>query len=185
MFSDIPRLLAPHGSGSCPVKRRKLQPVQNSISNSMAILLGLATSLLLLSACQTPASKPPSSDQKTSQSALSRPTPESGSGKSSSTEANNAAAEFRLRAYGAMREDEYKQANRLLNRAIRLAPREAQNYLALAKLRLLEKNISQAEQLAGKGLALNPDQATRAALQDVLRQTDETRKAKVDAADPA
>ena len=59
-------------------------------------------------------------------------------------------------AHFASEEGLYEKAERLLDRAIRIAPRDAENYYELAKLRLLQQQPSQAAQLARRGLSLHP-----------------------------
>ncbi len=66
-------------------------------------------------------------------------------------------ATLRLDAQKANAEGLYAKAERLLDRAIRIAPRDPQNYLELAKLRLLQQQPAQAAQLARRGISLHPN----------------------------
>lgn len=126
------------------------------IERSLALVV-VITSSLVLSACQTPGSR--------------ADTPKRPSATSTVNNTNNSAAiAIRAQADDAMAKGDIAKANRLLDRALRVAPNDPKNYLALALLRLEQQRPDDARAFAEKGLTLNPDPQTRKQLDGVLKQ---------------
>ncbi len=65
---------------------------------------------------------------------------------------------------------EYRAAVALLERALRISPRDPETYYELARNHLLLENPSQALQLAQRGLSLNPSPDQRTRLEDLVEQ---------------
>lgn len=68
----------------------------------------------------------------------------------------SATDELRAQARSASRNGEFDLAERLLNRALRIAPREPLSYYELAELKLKQQQPGSALQMAKKGLSLQP-----------------------------
>lgn len=81
---------------------------------------------------------------------------------------SSAAEELRKKARSALADGDFGLAERHMQRALRIAPREAENYAQLATIRLEEDKIGEALQLARKGLTLSPDRRTRSRLEDII-----------------
>lgn len=84
------------------------------------------------------------------------------------TKRSSAAATLREKAQAAVNAGDYAMAERHMQRALRIAPKEAENYAQLATIRLEEDKTGEALQLARKGLTLSPDFQTRSQLQDII-----------------
>ncbi|MFK8018349.1 MAG: tetratricopeptide repeat protein [Pseudomonadales bacterium] len=68
----------------------------------------------------------------------------------------SATDDLRAQAQLASRTGDYDKAERLLNRALRIAPREPLSYYELAELKLKQHQPGSALQMARKGLSLQP-----------------------------
>lgn len=75
---------------------------------------------------------------------------------------------IREQAIKAISAGQFTNASRLLDRAVRLSPRQPSNYYEFARLRLKQNRPDQAQQFVTKGLSLNPDPALQAQLEGLL-----------------
>lgn len=78
----------------------------------------------------------------------------------------SATDDLRAQAKLASRTGDYDKAERLLNRALRIAPREPLSYYELAELKLKQHQPGSALQMARKGLSLQPVGRIAKKLQD-------------------
>lgn len=85
---------------------------------------------------------------------------------------------LRKQAVAAMDNEDYAQAIRLLERALRAAPRSAANYYQFARIRLKQSQPTNAIQLIDKGLSLRPEP-------ELLRQMTTLKQEATALADPA
>lgn len=81
-----------------------------------------------------------------------------------------AATALRDRASLAAEAGEHQKAIGLLERALRISPQDPQTYIALASNNLAMNQSQQAMQLARRGLSLNPTDAQRQSLQNIVDQ---------------
>ncbi len=63
---------------------------------------------------------------------------------------------------------DYRRAVTLLERALRISPRDPETYYELARMHLLLENTEQALQLAERGLSLNPSASQRTRLERLV-----------------
>lgn len=84
---------------------------------------------------------------------------------------SSAAAVLRKQANSALKDGDFAMAERHIQRALRIAPREPENYAQLAAIRLEEDKTNEALQLARKGLTLKPNARTKRKLNDIIAIT--------------
>lgn len=85
----------------------------------------------------------------------------------------SAAARLRSQARAAIAEGDNDKAIRYLERALRIAPREAQTYYDFANVRLHQQRPEEALQLARRGLELHPDLSLRNDLEQLVQLSNE------------
>ncbi len=81
----------------------------------------------------------------------------------------SAAAGLRSQARAAVADGDSEKAIRYLERALRIAPREAQTYYDFANVRLNQQRPEEALQLARRGLGMRPDLSLRNDLEQLLQ----------------
>ena len=81
----------------------------------------------------------------------------------------SAAAGLRSQARAAVADGDSEKAIRYLERALRIAPREAQTYYDFANVRLNQQRPDEALQLARRGLGMRPDLSLRNDLEQLVQ----------------
>ncbi len=81
----------------------------------------------------------------------------------------SAAAGLRSQARAAVADGDSEKAIRYLERALRIAPREAQTYYDFANVRLNQQRPAEALQLARRGLGMRPDLSLRNDLEQLVQ----------------
>ncbi|MGI9285943.1 MAG: tetratricopeptide repeat protein [Pseudomonadales bacterium] len=81
----------------------------------------------------------------------------------------SAAASLRGQAHAAVAHGDNDKAIRYLERALRIAPREAQTYYDFANVRLNQQRPEEALQLARRGLGMHPDLSLRNDLEQLVQ----------------
>lgn len=81
----------------------------------------------------------------------------------------SAAAGLRNQARAAVADGDSEKAIRYLERALRIAPREAQTYYDFANVRLNQQRPEEALQLARRGLGMRPDLSLRNDLEQLMQ----------------
>ena len=126
-----------------------------NIANGLLVLSGA----FLLTACATPRVD----NGQLERGPASRPSVTEPAAPTDAVSESPAAA-LREQARAALAENDLRQAERLLARALRLDARDPATYATLSELRLLQNQPAAAMQLARKGLGLSPNGGTRATL---------------------
>ncbi len=130
---------------------------------SCVVMVFSVVTVLLLSACATPSGV---STTGSSPAPVNRPKPTPA--EPATPDTVDISLSIRQQAAAATDAGQYTNASRLLDRAVRLSPRQASNYYEFARLRLRQQQPEEARQFIKKGLSLNPDPATRAQLESLL-----------------
>lgn len=126
--------------------------------------------LLWLSGCAATQQRSTSTEEATTQRPVVRPVvaPEnnnagvesaeqSDSRPEKTTTRNPAVVALRTQADSALKDDDIPAATRLLERALRIDPKDAETYYAVAQLRIKQDQPDAALQLIDKALSLRPD----------------------------
>lgn len=95
------------------------------------------------------------------------PTPPAQQGTEQSSGKSSASAELRNQAIKAIESDDYAQAKRLLDRALRVDSRDPETWYEYARLSQLQKNGPQARQMINKALRLNPEPSVKQKLREL------------------
>lgn len=85
----------------------------------------------------------------------------------------SAAASLRSQARAAVADGDNDRAIRYLERALRIAPREAQTYYDFANVRLKQQRPEEALQLARRGLGMHPGLSLRNDLEQLVQLSNE------------
>lgn len=85
----------------------------------------------------------------------------------------SAAASLRGQARAAVADGDNDKAIRYLERALRIAPREAQTYYDFANVRLNQQRPEEALQLARRGLGMHPNLSLRNDLEQLVQLSNE------------
>jgi tetratricopeptide (TPR) repeat protein len=85
----------------------------------------------------------------------------------------SAAASLRNQARAAVADGDNDKAIRYLERALRIAPRDAQTYYDFANVRLKQQRPEEALQLARRGLGMHPDLSLRNDLEQLVQLSNE------------
>lgn len=114
-------------------------------------------------------SKAPDTEEQEAPTRVAIATPESVN-RARVRQQQNASDSLRTQAEAASAEGLYDKAERLLVRALRIAPRDAATYYQLALVKLQQDEPGRALQLAKKGLSLGPDAPLEMRLRQVEAQ---------------
>lgn len=97
------------------------------------------------------------------------PAPEA-SGREADSRMSAAGESLLVRSMSERRSGNYAAASATLERALRIEPAEPAIWLELARVRLLEGNFAQAEQLGRKAMSLTTDRDLRSEAMQVIEQ---------------